>query len=90
MPESSRRGFLKYAGVGAAAVGAAAVVPTALAGSANAAEPDEKMPAGANGALLAHVPDVHGDEMVVMVEGREVVIHDKKLITRLARHMHAS
>lgn len=92
MTESSRRGFLKYAGAGVAAAGAAAVVPTAFAGSANAetahAKP-EKVPSEARGSMVAYINDVHGDEMTVMVEGREVVVHDKALVTKLARHMHA-
>lgn len=91
MTESSRRGFLKYAGAGVAAAGAAAVVPTVLAGSADAAPAHEshKVPGEARGSLAAYVTDVHGSEMTVMIEGREVVIHDKALVARLARHVHA-
>ncbi|MBE7188518.1 twin-arginine translocation signal domain-containing protein [Jatrophihabitans endophyticus] len=93
MTESSRRGFLKYAGAGVAAAGAAAVVPTVLAGSADAATPaaaeSEKVPGEARGSLAAYVSDVHGSEMTVMVEGREVVVHDKALVARLARHLHS-
>lgn len=90
MSESSRRGFLKYAGAGVAAAGAAAVVPTALAGSADAAQPKKTaVPSHARGALVAHVDNVHGDAMTLMIEGREVVVHDKELVAQLARHMHA-
>ena len=89
MTDSSRRGFLKYAGMGVAAAGAAAVVPTALAGSADAAQPKKAtVPGHARGALLAHGDNVHGDAMTLMIEGREVVVHDKDLVARLAQHMH--
>ena len=93
MSESSRRGFLKYAGVGVAAAGAAAVAPTVFSGAADAATPSKestKVPGEARGSMAAYVSDVHGDEMTVMVEGREVVVRDKALVARLARHMHAS
>ncbi len=83
MYEAPRRGFLKVAGAGVAAVGAAA----ATASTASAAPPLQ-VPADASGALVAYITDVHGGEISVMVEGREVVITDHDLVARLARAIH--
>ena len=87
MSESSRRGFLKIAGAGAAvgaAVTAAALTrsdgdrPAAAAGTADA------LPAGASGALVAYVRDLRSAEVSVMVGEAEVVVHDRDLVARLA------
>ena len=37
------------------------------------------------GTLVAHVDDVHGDTVTLMVGEREVVVHDRDLVARLAR-----
>lgn len=69
------------AGLGAAAGVAAAVVP----GTAGAATEDATLPAGAEGAMAAYIHDLHKGEVALMVEGREVIVTDKKLVARLAR-----
>ena len=86
MSESTRRGFLKVAGAGAAA-GAAAVAVGAVAksghkgveGTGTAAS----VPAHASGPLVAYVRDVRGAEVSVMVGETEVVVHDADLVARL-------
>jgi hypothetical protein len=81
MENSTRRGFLATAAVGAVGVGAAAVAPGAQAATTE----HHVVPSGANGRLVAHVADVHGDTVTVMVGEREVVVHDRDLVVRLAR-----
>ena len=81
MEKSTRRGFLATAAVGAVGVGAAAVAPGAEAATANRRE----VPSDAAGPLVAHIADVHGDTVTVMVGEREVVVHDRDLVVRLAR-----
>jgi hypothetical protein len=88
MSESTRRGFLKAAGAGAAA-GVAAVAAVAagaarsghrtVEGTATAAA----LPAPASGPLVAYVRDVRGAEVSVMVGETEVVVHDADLVARL-------
>lgn len=88
MSESTRRGFLKIAGAGAA-VGAAAVATTAAvrgSGSTERKGTAASVPAGtasAAGPLVAYVRDVRGAEVSVMVAGTEVVVQDKELVARL-------
>ena len=77
MGNSTRRGFLAMAGIGAAAVGAAAVE----AGGAAAAEQRS------SGPLVAYVRDVRRGEISVMVGEHEVVVRDRDLVNRL---VHAS
>jgi hypothetical protein len=43
------------------------------------------MPADAAGALVAHIADVRGDTLTLMVGEREVVVHDRDLVARLTR-----
>jgi hypothetical protein len=81
MENSSRRGFLATAAVGAVGVGAAAVAPNAQAAHTH----QRPVPADAAGPLVAHVADVHGDTVTLMVGEREVVVHDRDLVARLAR-----
>ncbi len=84
MENSTRRGFLATSAVGAVGVGIAAVAPGAQAASTqHQAAPT--VPATAAGALVAHVADVHGDTVTVMVGEREVVVKDRELVARLAR-----
>jgi len=80
MSDTTRRGFISLAGLGAAAGVAAAVVP-----SAGASTEDATLPAGAEGAMAAYIHDLHKGEVALMVEGREVIVTDKKLVARLAR-----
>lgn len=88
MSESTRRGFLKIAGAGAA-VGAAAVATTAAVKSTGTTAPPQgtaaAVPAGATGPLVAYVRDVRGAEVSVLVGETEVVVQDKELVARLVR-----
>ncbi len=84
MSDSTRRGFLKIAGAGAA-VGAAAVATTAATqGGTRSGAPAAAVPAGATGALVAYVRDVRGAEVSVLVGDTEVVVRDRDLVARLA------
>lgn len=93
MVNPTRRRFLATAGAGAAAVGIGAVVPVAMSGnshqSAKAAEaalaPEPaQMPHNASGQLVAWIGDVDDDTVTLMVGDRDVTIHDRDLVTRLA------
>jgi hypothetical protein len=79
MSDHTRRRFLALAGAGAAAVGV----------GVTAAEPAQakpaKVPSGATGPLVAYVTDVRSGAVSVMVGDREVVLHDRDLVARLAR-----
>jgi hypothetical protein len=81
--DSTRRGFLATAGAGAAAVGIGAIAPAAHAETASDGA-HSKTPRHASGALVAHVADVHGDTVTLMAGEREVVVHDRDLVARLA------
>ena len=85
MNDPSRRGFLATAGVGAAAVGIGALAPSAQATSSSARV---TTPAHASGSLVAHVADVKGDTVTLLVGEREVVVRDADLVARLARAAH--
>lgn len=87
MSDSTRRGFLKYAGAGAAVAGAAAVIPGGTADAA-AKPADVKLPKGANGPMVAHIHDVRTGEMTVMVEGHEVTVTDSQLAAKIAHALH--
>ena len=87
MPESTRRGFIKVAGTGAAAVGVAAVLPAA---AASAAPKHLDLPKNASGALVVYIEDVKSGKLSVMVEGREVEIVDHQLVNRLAHAIHTA
>jgi hypothetical protein len=78
MDQLTRRNFLTVAGAGASLV-AAGSVSQALTSS-----PTE-LPAGASGAIVAHVSDVRSDEVVLFVGEQEVIVHDADLVARLAR-----
>ena len=80
MTDSTRRAFLTTAGLGTAAGVAAVMAPV----SAQAAE-DATLPAGAHGPMAAYVHDVRKGEVALMIEGREVIVTDKRLVARLAR-----
>lgn len=93
MIESTRRRFLATAGAGAAAVGIGTIVPAALSGSSHkapqtalvphAAEAPQT-PQDASGGLVAWIADVHADTVTLMVGDRDVVVHDRDLVARLA------
>jgi|1186.fasta_scaffold140729_2 hypothetical protein len=80
MNGSTRRRFLATAGLGTAGVVAATV---AGAPAADASE-DHTLPADAQGAMAAYIHDVRRGEVALLIEGREVVITDKRLVARLA------
>ena len=81
MSDSTRRGFLTLAGVGAA------VGVTAIAVPASAAVPteDTTLPKDAEGSMAAYIHDVTKGEVALMIDGHEVVVVDKPLVARLAR-----
>jgi hypothetical protein len=91
MSDSSRRGFLKVAGAGAAAAGVAVVVVAQADGTSSATTVDAAaLPASAKREMLVHVRDVHTGAISLMVEGREVTVHDRDLATRIAGAMHSA
>lgn len=87
MSDSTRRGFLKIAGAGAAvgaAVAATAVVRSGDPATTTAAGGTAALPRGASGPLVAYVRDVRAGEVSVLVGETEVVVQDKELVARLA------
>lgn len=89
MIDSTRRAFLATAGAGAATMGLVAIAPgirptTAHDPVTTANDPVTATPPDASGALVAHVIDVHGEVVTVMVGENEVVIRDRALVARLA------
>jgi hypothetical protein len=86
MSDTSRRGFLTIAGVGAAGVAAASVaglVPSAASGAV--AAPATKLPDDASGSLVAYVSDVRAGQVSVLVGESEVLVTDHELVARLAQ-----
>jgi hypothetical protein len=77
MPDVARRKFLTTAGLTTAA-------GVATLSASGPAEAEATLPADARGDLVAYVRDVRKGELVLMIEGREVVVTDKRLVTRLA------
>jgi hypothetical protein len=81
----SRRGFLAIAGAGTAAAASAAL----LGGAADAdAQRRTRVPDAATTPLVAYVRDAHTGEVSVLVDDREVVVHDKELAARIAQAAH--
>ena len=78
MSETSRRRFIGVTGAGAAAVGAAALAP----GSAFASQTHRRSDS-ATSPVVAYVRDVDSDEVTLLVDEREVVVHDRDLVHRL-------
>ena len=76
---NTRRGFLLSAGAGAA--GAAALGTLGRSGTAAMTT----VPTGTNSPLVAFVRDVRAGEVVVMVDDREYIVHDRDLAARIAR-----
>jgi len=94
MPEITRRSFLKQGGATAAAAGALVATPKVLRGpaskSAHKAGAARTTTAAARKAtaahnLVVHVPDTRTDEVRLLVGDREVVLHDRDLVSRLSR-----
>ena len=78
MSDTSRRRFIGVAGAGAAAAGATVLVPAA----ASAAQ--TRLHGGATSSpIVAFVADGTSDEVTLMVDEREVVVHDRDLVNRL-------
>ena len=95
MSDTSRRGFLAIAGVGAAGVAVASVAGAAAVSSAaapaSAAKDDStELPAGASGSLVAYVNDVQDGRVSVLVGENEVQIRDRELVARLAQAAHTA
>jgi hypothetical protein len=86
MDDSTRRGFLIMAGVGAAATAGVAAAATAGHRLADAGTTGAALPATAAGALVAYVRDVRSGRVSVMVGETEVVVHDPDLVAWLAVH----
>ena len=86
MNPASRRAFLAVAGTGAATAAIAAVAAPAHAAPAprGATPAPTARPAGAEGAVVAHVKDVRRGVVTVMVKGRSVDVTDHELVARLA------
>ena len=80
MSDTTRRGFISVAGIGAAVGVAAAVVP----GSVKAVESDN-LPADVSGSMSAYIHDLHAGEVALQIEGAEVIVTDKKLAARMAQ-----
>lgn len=78
MADVARRRFLTTAGL----TTAAGVAAFSAGADAGAAEP--ALPSDAEGDLVAYVRDVRKGELVLMIEGHEVLVTDKRLVTRLA------
>ena len=78
MSETSRRRFIGVTGAGAAAVSAAALVP----GPAFASQTHRRADSPTS-PVVAYVSDVDSDEVTLMVDEREVVVHDRDLVHRL-------
>jgi hypothetical protein len=76
MSDTSRRKFLAVTGAGAAA-GTVAMT----AGKASAAA--SRKPGSARESVVAYVRDHRSGELRLMVGEREVVVHDKDLVTRI-------
>jgi len=77
MSDTSRRKFLAVAGVGAAAGTVAVTSGSAFAGEAR------RRPDSAKEAVVAYVKDHSSSELRLMVGEREVVVHDRDLVTRI-------
>ena len=83
MNEPTRRNFLIASGAGAAAVGMAAAAP-GVAGAGTPAATPATLPHDATD-LMAHVADPSTGTLTLYVGEREVLVHDRDLVARLAR-----
>jgi len=96
MSDITRRSFLKQSGTAAAAAGALVATPKVLRGpSAKKATAGGQARSGASahGArarrnLVVHVPDTSTDKLRLLVGDREVILHDRDLVSRLSRSTH--
>ena len=83
MTEPTRRNFLIASGAGAAAAGMVAAVP-GVAGAQTPNPAPAALPDNAT-ALVAHVADPSSGTLSLLVGEREVLVHDRDLVARLAR-----
>ena len=77
MSETNRRKFLAAAGAGAAAGVVGLSAGPAFGGGA------VRSGTAARNTVLAYVPDHRGSEVTLLVGEREVVVHDRDLVTRI-------
>jgi hypothetical protein len=80
MAEATRRGFMTVAGIGTAAGLAVAVAP----GATGTTPELSSLPSGASGSMAAYIHDLENGELALLVEGRQVIVTDKVLVSRLA------
>jgi hypothetical protein len=78
MSETNRRKFLAVTGAGAAA-GTVALT----AGPAFAASETQRNAKAARETVVAYIKDHKSSELRLMVGEREVVVHDRDLVTRI-------
>jgi hypothetical protein len=77
--DSSRRNFLVMSGAGAAVAGVAVALPVAAVASEKALHlPENAQP------LLVHIPDPTSGMLSLLVGEREIVVHDRDLVARIA------
>jgi anaerobic selenocysteine-containing dehydrogenase len=81
----SRRGFIKNTGIGAATLGALVTMPGLAAAHAAEAETPAAASPRLSGSFVAFVRDASRGEIILMVDEREVVVHDPDLVKRLQR-----
>ena len=84
MADTTRRGFLVFAGAGTAAAAVGAVAGAKMLGGDDAAarlSPEELAQAES---FVVHVKDVRSGRMAIMVGDREVDLTDRELAQRLA------
>ena len=89
MDELTRRSFVKRsagAAVGASALGAIAAQPAAAALDRTERTRARSTARTEHQGLVAYLPDHHSDEIAVMHGDRTIIIRDRALAARLARH----
>jgi hypothetical protein len=85
MSDTTRRGFLVFAGAGtAAAVGAVAAPKIFGDRSAETAPQLEPADLAGAGSFVVHVKDVNKGQLAILVGQREVLVTDRELAARLA------
>ncbi len=78
MNDTSRRRFIGVVGAGAVSAGAVTVLPDSAL-----AQETSLHSQSARESVVAHVSDPASDRVVLLVGEREVVVHDRDLVTRL-------
>jgi hypothetical protein len=77
MSDTSRRKFLAVAGIGAAAG------TVGLTGARASAAPATRNHDSARESVVAYIQHHDGDRVHLMVGEREIVVHDRNLVTRI-------